>query len=91
MSDVLAAEVARLSGDRPVPAVLLGARLAEVGADRGLDGDVRVCRENQPFTGIWLELARRLPGWQEGGGQVLLAEYDPALGSLFSATIDFGG
>jgi 4-hydroxymandelate oxidase len=85
VSDVLAAEVARVSGDRPV--VLVGAQLAELVGDR----DVVVCRENQPFTGIWLELARRLPDWRGGGGQVLLADYDPTLGYLFSATVRFGG
>lgn len=91
VSEVLAAEVARLSGGRSVPTVLLGARLAEVVADRSVEGDVRVCRENQPFTGIWLELSRRLSSWQESGGHVLLAEYDPTLGYLFSATVRFGG
>lgn len=91
VSAVLAAEVARLCGDRSVPTVLLGARLAEVVADRTVDGDVRVCRQNQPFTGIWLELSRGLSGWQRSGGQVLLAEYDPTLGYLFSATVRFGG
>jgi 4-hydroxymandelate oxidase len=90
VAEVLAAEVARLSGDRPAPIVLLGAGLAEVVADQRIGGDVRVCRENQPFTGIWLELSRGLSGWQEGGEQVLLAEYDPTLGSLFSAAIRFG-
>lgn len=89
VSAVLAAEVARLSGDRPT--VLLGAQLARRVATRGLAAEVRVCRENQPFTGIWLELSRGLAGWQETGGQLLLAEYDPALGYLFSATFCFGG
>ncbi len=91
VAEVLAAEVARLSGDRPEPTVLLGARLAEVVADRSVGGDVRVCRENQPFTGVWLELSRGLFGWQDSGAQVLLAEYDPTLGYLFSATVRCGG
>jgi 4-hydroxymandelate oxidase len=89
--EVLAAEVARLAADGPAPAVLLGAQLAAAVGDRSLGGDVRVCRENQPFTGIWHELSRGLPGWRESGGQVLLAEYDPTLGHLFSATLRFGG
>jgi len=84
VSEVLAAEVARLAGDR---SVLLGARLSEVVADQPIDGDVVVCQENQPFTGIWLELARGLSGWRESGRQVLLAEYDPTLGYLFSAIV----
>jgi hypothetical protein len=91
VSEVLAAEVARLSDAGPAPAVLLGARLAELTADPGIAGDVQRCRENQPFTGVWLELARRLPDWQRGEGQVLLAEYDPTLGYLFSATLRFDG
>jgi hypothetical protein len=48
-----------------------------------------VCQENQPLTGVWLELARRLPEWRGSGEQVLLAEYDPALGHLFTATLRF--
>ncbi len=86
--EVLVAEVARLSANR---SVLLGANLAEVVAGRSVDGDVRVCRENQPLTGIWLELSRGLSDWRESAGQVLLAEYDPTLGYLFSATVGFGG
>jgi len=90
VAEALAAELASLPGAGPEPTVLLGAGLAEVVADRNVGGDVRVCQENQPFTGIWLELSRGLAGWQESGGQVLLAEYDPTLGYLFSATIRFG-
>lgn len=88
VSGVLAAEVARLSGDGPAPTVLPGARLAEVAGE--LSGDVRVCRENQPFTGSWLELSRGLSGWRDSGAQVLLAEYDPRQGHLFSATVRCG-
>jgi hypothetical protein len=90
VAEVLAAELAPLSGAGPEPTVLLGAGLAEVVADRSVGGDVRVCRENQPFTGIWLELSRSLSGWQESGGQVLLADYDPMMGYLLSATFRFG-
>ena len=79
---VLAADVA----DHEPAAVLLGAHLAGLAAD--LDSDVRVCEENQPFTGVWLELARGLPGLREK--QVLLAEYDPTLRQLFSAVVRCG-
>jgi 4-hydroxymandelate oxidase len=89
--EVLAAEVARLSGAGPAPTVLLGARLAEVAGVRTAGGDLRVCGESQPFTGVWLELSRGLSGWQDSGGQVLLADYDPAVGQLFSAAVRFGG
>lgn len=91
VAEVLAADVARSSGDGSAPTVLLGARLAEEVADRDVGGDVRVCPQGQPFTGVWLELARGLAGWQEDGKQVLLGEYDPTLGYLFSATVRCGG
>lgn len=84
VAEVLAAEVSRLSGDRPT--VLVGAGLAASHAV-----DFPVCRENQPLTGIWLELSDRLRDWRKRGEQVLLAEYDPTLGYLFSATIRSGG
>ncbi len=87
---VLCAEVARLCGDGPEPTVLLGARLAGMVADRGVAGDVRTYPENQPLTGPWLALARGLSGWQQSGARVLLAEYDPTSGYLFSATVRCG-
>ncbi|HYQ64444.1 hypothetical protein [Actinophytocola sp.] len=87
---VLADELARLSSDRAAPVALVGAGLAAVLADRRVDGDMLVCRGSQPLTGIWQELAHRLPGWRKHGRQVLLAEYDPALGQLFSATLRLG-
>lgn len=70
-ADVLAAEVARLSGD---PAVILGAGLTGAG-------------DGQPLTGVWLELSRRLS--EVDGGEVLVADYDPALRCLSSAVIGF--
>jgi hypothetical protein len=84
--ELLAAEVSRLPGHRPT--VLVGAGLAALTANQPVD--VLVCRENQPLTGIWLELSDRLPDWRKTGEQVVLAEYDPTLGYLFSATIRFG-
>jgi 4-hydroxymandelate oxidase len=83
----LRAEVARLPAEQST--VLLGAGLTEVVAGTRVAGNVVLCQENQPLTGIWLELSRRLPGWQDSGEQVLLAEYDPTLKYLFSATIRF--
>jgi hypothetical protein len=87
--EVLADELARLANDPPT--VLVGAGLGEVLAARQVDGDVLVCQKNQPLTGIWQELAHRLPGWRNRGGQVLLAEYDAALGYLFSALVRLPG
>ena len=78
VADVLAAH---LPGDATV---IVGPGLA--GVARGL-GDVVVCGENQPYTGVWLELSRRLPDLRDSGGQVLVAEYDPGMGYLFSATV----
>lgn len=90
VSEVLATELARLSTGRSSPTVFLGAGLTEATTIHNLDADVRVSRENQPFTGIWLELSRALPELRESGKQVLLADYDPTLGYLFSATVGFG-
>lgn len=86
----LAAEVSGLACDGAPPVVLLGPRLAEVVAGRDLGGDVRECGVDQPFTGVWLELARGLPDWQACGGRVLLAEYDPVRGYLFAAAVRCG-
>jgi hypothetical protein len=76
---VLADEMAGLSE----PLVLVGAGLADV----PIDGNVVVCQENQPLTGIWLDLSRLLP---HAGEQILLAEYDPTLGRLFTTTLRTG-
>lgn len=86
---VLAAEVAALRGDGPEPAVVLGAHLAGLVTDRS--GEVWASPAGQPFTGIWLEFSRGISGWRENGVPVLLAEYDPALGYLFSAAIRGAG
>jgi hypothetical protein len=68
-ADVLAAEVARLSGD---PAVIVGAGLTGTG-------------DGQPLTCVWLELSHRLS--DVDGGEVVVADYDPALRCLFSAVV----
>lgn len=66
-----------------------GTVLAGAGLAGSAPASSLVCQENQPLTGIWLELARRLPEWRGSGEQVVLAEYDPALGHLFTATLRF--
>jgi hypothetical protein len=43
--------------------------------------------EGQPYTGVWWELSAGLPGWRERGRQVLLAEYDAALGYLCTTVL----
>jgi hypothetical protein len=82
-TNLAADEVPGLLGEFPGP-VLVGANLAHL-------SNVLVCRENQPLTGIWLELSSHLPAWQQTGEQVLLAEYDPTQGQLFTATLRLGG
>jgi hypothetical protein len=84
-AEVLAADADRLAGE---PVVLLGAGLTEAAAF--LDGDVRGCGAAQPFTGAWLELSRALPELRANSAEVLLAEYDPAVGHLFTATLYCG-
>jgi hypothetical protein len=64
----------------PSPTTLLGPHLS------GVLGNRRTA-ETQPLTGIWSELAHRLTDRRRGEERVLLAEYDPALGYLFSATL----
>ncbi|MFJ2863490.1 hypothetical protein [Kitasatospora sp. NPDC087314] len=41
----------------------------------------------QPFTGVWAELAERLPGWQAQGRPVLVAGLDRRLGVLSMLTL----
>ncbi len=87
VAEVLAAEVARLSGE---PTVLLGVHLAELLADRshrrrraGVPGEPAVHRQ----------LARALAWTVRLAGRrrtVVLAEYDPAQGYLFTATVRCG-
>ncbi|QMU69451.1 2-hydroxy-acid oxidase [Streptacidiphilus sp. P02-A3a] len=69
-------------------------RLAALGpeavllAGSGLDGIVDpdlptvLAPAGQPTTGVWSQLATRLPGWREQRRPVLVADYDPALGRL---------
>jgi hypothetical protein len=51
---------------------------------------VGVAPLGQPCTGVWWEVAGRLPEWAER--RVLLADYDPVLGHLCLAAIEvYGG
>ncbi|HEY0636846.1 MAG TPA: hypothetical protein VGD67_04305 [Pseudonocardiaceae bacterium] len=96
--EVLAAELAELlPGGGPGATVILGSDLADV-ADlanlAGLTGlpaiaaadEVVVAPAGQPCTGVWWELAARLPVGDEHGRQVVVAEYDPVLGYLCTTT-----
>lgn len=51
-------------------------------------GEVVAARPGQPCTGVWWELAERLPGWLATGRRVLLADYEPALGYLCLSAVD---
>ncbi|MET9402478.1 hypothetical protein [Kitasatospora sp. NPDC002965] len=44
----------------------------------------------QPFTGLWSELAARLPGWRDERRPVLLADLDRRLGVLSTLTLRAG-
>ena len=66
------------------PLVLAGAGLAELTENHPVDGNIVVCQEKQPLTGIWLELTHRL---QDLRNPLLLAEYDPTQGHLFTTTL----
>jgi hypothetical protein len=88
VAGVLAAEISLLPAGA---SVLLGADLAALVSGQPFAADVWTCRDNQPSTGIWLELAGRIQALGDSEGQVMLAEYDPALGYLFTATMRIGG
>ncbi|MFJ6141260.1 hypothetical protein [Kitasatospora sp. NPDC092286] len=59
-------------------ALVLGPGLA-VGDD---SGEAVTASAAQPFTGVWAELAGRLPGWQAEQRPVLVAGHDRRLGVL---------
>ncbi|MFF2662010.1 hypothetical protein ACFVUH_32205 [Kitasatospora sp. NPDC058032] len=65
-------------------AVLLSAALEVPGLDA-----VRT-PAGQPFTGLWSQLADRLPAWRAERRTVLLADFDPRLGVLSTLTLRAG-
>ncbi|MFJ9950894.1 hypothetical protein [Kitasatospora sp. NPDC091207] len=88
---VLNDEVRALAEDA---AVLLDAGLAagaggEPVVDQGREPAV-VAPPGQPFTGLWAELAGRLPDWQARGRPVLAAGLDRRLGVLSTLTLRVG-
>jgi hypothetical protein len=60
---------------------IVGAGLAADARSAGLPGQVVVAPPGQPCTGVWWEVAGGLAGAAQGR-RVLLADYDPLLGSL---------
>ena len=69
----------RLAELGPEAVLLAGAGLGPV-ADAA--GRTVTAPAGQPATGVWAELAERLPGWRERRRPVLVADYDPVLGRL---------
>lgn len=45
---------------------------------------------DQPYTGLWWELAGRAAQWADAGQLVLLADHDQATGVLSLCAVDFG-
>ena len=71
----------------PETALILGPELA-LGA--GAPGPVVAARPGQPFTGVWTELAARLPGWRAERRPVLVADLDRRLGRLSTVALPVG-
>lgn len=77
--DLLAAELAELTGTRLDVTLALGSALADaVGAE-----DVRDAVPGLPYTGLWAHAADIEPG-----RLLVLADYDPALGYLSLAAVE---
>ena len=81
---LLAKEIAGLSG---AITVILGGGLKFT---ESIVDDVRVGPAGQPYTGVWCELSAGLTDWA-GGRQVLVADYDAAVGYFCTAAMGMGG
>ena len=87
---VLSRELARLvskSADRPA-GVMPGS--ADWAPDLAAAGQICGPAAGQPVTGVWWELAGRLPGWVTEGRTVLVADYERALRYLSVCVISAG-
>jgi 4-hydroxymandelate oxidase len=85
---LLTAELAGLPPGRGA-ALVLGADLAERWTGHPAVDELVPAPAGQPYTGVWWELSRRLPGWWLRGRHVVVAEYEPALGYLCTAALHF--
>ena len=88
---LLAAQVAAAGQDGGELTVVTGGGLAgHAAAIAELPGvgEVVSAQPEQPCTGVWWELAERLPGWQAAGRRVLLADYEPGLHYLCLSAVD---
>ncbi len=71
----------------PEAALILGPELV-LGPDA--PGPAVAARPGQPFTGVWTELAERLPGWRAERRPVLVADLDRRLGRLSTLALPAG-
>jgi hypothetical protein len=88
---LLAAGIAAAGPDGGQLTVVTGRGLAGHEATlKGLHGvgEVVTAPPDQPCTGVWWELAERLPGWLAAGRRVLLADYEPGLRYLCLSAVD---
>jgi 4-hydroxymandelate oxidase len=86
---LLAAGLAELAAGHDDVTVVAGADLAALaGGALPPAAEVVVAPAGQPCTGVWWEVAGRLPGWAARGRRVLVADYDPLAGSFCLAAID---
>jgi hypothetical protein len=83
--EIVAAELAGLAGHGPV--TLIAGNGLDLPAAGAGDGDVTVAAApgGQPATGAWWRLAGELPRLRDG--RLLLADYDPVLGYLCTASV----
>jgi hypothetical protein len=91
---LLATGLAELSAEHDNVTVIAGAQLEQTALSAAVEvgATVIVASAGQPCTGVWWEVAGRLPEWAERGGRrVLVADYDPLPGSLGVAVIDVAG
>jgi hypothetical protein len=79
---VLAAEVAAIDADPAGRTLVLGTGMEPDQADGIAADEVVQAPAGQPCVGAWWELVGGLPGWQADGRQLLIADYEPALGYL---------
>jgi 4-hydroxymandelate oxidase len=84
---VLATEVAALGREPAGRTLVLGAGL-DPGLAAGIAAEeVVTAPSGQPCAGAWWELVGGLPGWQAEGRQLVIADYEPALGYLSLSTL----
>jgi len=89
-ADLLAADLAELPGGGRDATLVLGADLAGAWTGNRTVDEVVRASAGQPHTGVWWELSVGLLAWRARGQQLVVADYDPALGYLCTAAMRFG-